>query len=119
MAKELTWTGRMVSGAEAVALGLRTRAADDPRGCALALAQEIAGKSPHAIRGAKELIDASASATVAEQYAHERQMIGSLIGTPNQVEAVAAFFEKRAPTFTDPGLTYQQAGLRAARAAMS
>ena len=29
-------------------------------------------------------------------------MIGSLIGTPNQVEAVTANFEKRAPVFTDP-----------------
>ena len=32
VAKELTWTGRMVSGEEAVALGLATRLADDPRG---------------------------------------------------------------------------------------
>jgi enoyl-CoA hydratase/carnithine racemase len=102
VAKELTWTGRSVSGTEAVALGLCTRAADDPRAAALALAQEIAGKNPHAIRGAKRLIDGSAAATVAEQYAHERQTIGSLIGTPNQVEAVASFFEKRTPTFTDP-----------------
>jgi enoyl-CoA hydratase/carnithine racemase len=102
VAKELTWTGRMVSGTEAAELGLATRTADDPRAAALELAQEIAGKSPQAIRGAKELIDASATATLAEQYAHERHMIGSLIGTPNQVEAVAAFFEKRPPSFGDP-----------------
>ena len=31
VAKELTWTGRMVSGEEAVALGLATRLSDDPR----------------------------------------------------------------------------------------
>jgi enoyl-CoA hydratase/carnithine racemase len=102
VAKELTWTGRMVSGAEAAALGLCTRTAEDPRGVALALAQDLAGKSPEAIRGAKELIDASATASLAEQYAHERRMIASLIGTPNQVEAVAAFFEKRTATFNDP-----------------
>ena len=30
VAKELVWTGRMVSGVEAVALGLATRASDDP-----------------------------------------------------------------------------------------
>ena len=39
---------------------------------------------------------------LAEQYAAEREVIGSLIGTPNQVEAVAAYFEKRAPSFADP-----------------
>jgi enoyl-CoA hydratase/carnithine racemase len=102
VAKELTWTGRTVSGAEAAALGMCTRTSDDPRGEALALAREIAGKNPHAIRGAKQLIDASAGSSLADQYARERRVIGSLIGTPNQVEAVAAFFEKRAPSFTDP-----------------
>lgn len=102
VAKELTWTGRMVTGTEAVALGMCTRAADDPRAAALELAADIAGRNPHAIRGAKELIDASASSSLADQYARERRVIGSLIGTPNQVEAVAAFFEKRAPSFTDP-----------------
>ena len=46
VAKELTFTGRVVSGREAVELGLATRVADDPRAAALALAREIAGKSP-------------------------------------------------------------------------
>ena len=39
---------------------------------------------------------------LADQYAAERSEIGALIGRPNQVEAVTAFFEKRAPAFTDP-----------------
>ena len=34
--------------------------------------------------------------------ADERKTIGSLIGSKNQVEAVTAYFEKRAPVFTDP-----------------
>jgi enoyl-CoA hydratase/carnithine racemase len=102
VAKELTWTGRMVDGTEAVSLGLATRTADDPRAAALELARELAGKSPHAIRAAKRLLDASASSSVADQYAAERAEIGALIGTPNQVEAVTAFFEKRPPTFADP-----------------
>jgi enoyl-CoA hydratase/carnithine racemase len=102
VAKELTWTGRNVSGTEAVALGLCTRVSDDPRGDALALATEIASKSPGAIRGTKRLLDQSSRVPLARQYADERHTIGSLIGTPNQVEAVAAYFEKRAPTFADP-----------------
>jgi enoyl-CoA hydratase/carnithine racemase len=102
VAKELTWTGRTVTGDEAARLGLATRASETPLDDALALASEIAGKSPHAIRGVKRLIDQSGTVSLAQQYADERHVIGSLIGTPNQVEAVAAFFEKRSPSFADP-----------------
>ena len=102
VAKELTWTGRNVSGDEAARLGLATRTSESPLEDALALAREIAGKSPHAVRGVKRLIDQSGTVPLAQQYEDERRTIGSLIGTPNQVESVAAFFEKRAPSFTDP-----------------
>ena len=97
VAKELTFTGRMVEGAEAVALGLATRVADDPYAAATELAREIAGKSPDAIRAAKRLLNASGSVPIAEQFAAERSEIGKLIGSPNQVEAVMAGFEKREP----------------------
>jgi len=103
VAKELTWTGRSVSGDEAARLGLATRTSDTPLEDALALAREIAGKSPHAVRGIKRLVDQSGRVPLAQQYADEREVIGSLIGTPNQVEAVAAYFEKRDPSFADPG----------------
>ena len=102
VAKELTWTGRTVTGDEAARLGLATRTSESPLDDALALAREIAAKSPHAIRGIKRLIDQSGTVPLAQQYADERHTIGSLIGTPNQVESVAAFFEKRAASFADP-----------------
>jgi enoyl-CoA hydratase/carnithine racemase len=102
VAKELTWSGRMVSGEEAVRIGLATRVSESPRDDALVLAQEIAGKSPEAIRGSKRLLDASLGRTSAEQFADERSTIGSVVGTPNQVEAVNAYFAKRDPTFADP-----------------
>ncbi len=101
VAKELTFTGRMVSGEEAVRIGLATRVSDDPRADALALAREIAAKSPHAVRGAKRLLNASPGRGVAEQFAEERSTIGALIGSRNQVEAVTAYFEKRNPVFED------------------
>jgi len=102
VAKELTWTGRMVSGEEAVRLGLCTRLSESPREDALALGAELAARSPHAVRGAKRLLDQAGTVPLARQYADERTTIGSLIGTPNQVEAVAAYFEKRDPSFADP-----------------
>jgi enoyl-CoA hydratase/carnithine racemase len=102
VAKELTFTGRKVNGTEAVQIGLATHVADDPRAAAMALAAEIAAKSPHAIRAAKRLLNDAPKVSRAEGFAAEREEIGRLIGTPNQVESVLAGFEKRAPRFTDP-----------------
>jgi enoyl-CoA hydratase/carnithine racemase len=100
VAKELTFTGRMVSGEEAVALGLATRLADDPHAAALELAADLATKSPDALREGKRLLNLSGTRPLAEQLLDERVTMGSLIGSPNQVEATMAYFEKRAPTFT-------------------
>ena len=63
----------------------------------------IAGNSPDAVRGAKALFNGLVNAGAAEQFADERRVIGSLIGSPNQVECVMASFEKRQPNFVDPG----------------
>jgi enoyl-CoA hydratase/carnithine racemase len=103
VAKELTFTARVFDGREALALGLATRLSDDPRADALTMAAEIAGRSPDAVRGAKELFNRLANDGAADQFAEERRVIGSLIGRPNQVESVMANFEKRAPSFVDPG----------------
>jgi enoyl-CoA hydratase/carnithine racemase len=102
VAKELTFTARIVTGREAVELGLATRLSDDPRADAFELARAIAARSPHAVRGAKELFNRLANAGAADQFAEERRVIGGLIGRPNQVEAVMANFEKRVPVFADP-----------------
>jgi enoyl-CoA hydratase/carnithine racemase len=102
VAKELTWTGRMVSGEEAVAMGLATRVAADPRAAALELAADIAGRSPHAVRAAKRLLNQSGQVDLSRQLLDESKEIGALIGSPNQAEAVRAWFEKREPVFTDP-----------------
>jgi len=102
VAKELTFTGRVVSGTEAVELGLATHLSDTPREAALEMAREIASKSPHAIRAAKKLLNESGLTDVATGLALEASLQMSLIGRPNQVEAVKANMEKRPPHFTDP-----------------
>ncbi len=98
-AKELTFTGRMVTGAEAVEIGLASRLADDPRAAAVELARELLGKSPDALAQAKRLLELSGTRSIADQFADERATMASLIGSPNQVEAVMAWFEKREPKF--------------------
>lgn len=102
VAKELTFTARVFDGAEASRLGLVTRLSETPWEDARALAAEIAGRSPGAVRGAKELFNRILGEGAAEQFAAERRVIGGEIGTPNQVEAVMAGFEDRAPVFADP-----------------
>jgi enoyl-CoA hydratase/carnithine racemase len=102
VAKELTFTGRVLSGTEAAELGLVTRTSADPLGTALALAKEIAGKSPDAIRAGKRLLEASWRADPATGLALEQELQGKLIGSANQIEAVKANFENRAPNFRDP-----------------
>jgi enoyl-CoA hydratase/carnithine racemase len=101
VAKELTFTGRMVSGAEAVRIGLATRLSDNPRDDALALAREIASKNPHAVRGAKQLLNLAGQVSLAEGFAEEHRNVAILVGSVNQVEAVKAYFEKRDPAFSD------------------
>ncbi len=101
VAKELALTGRMMSGEEAVAVGLATRVCEKPLDEALALAHDIAAKNPAAIRGTKALLNAAGTRPLAESFLEESRLMGELIGSPNQVEAVTAFFEKRDAVFTD------------------
>ncbi len=100
--KELTLTGRIVSGAEAVGLGLATRVSDRPLEAARALAREIAGKSPDAIRAAKTLLERAVTATLEEGLRLEEALQRSVLGRPNQLEAVQSNIERRPPKFGDP-----------------
>jgi enoyl-CoA hydratase/carnithine racemase len=102
VAKELVFTARVFDGREALALGLATRLSETPHDDARLLAREIADRSPDAVRGAKALLSGLFNQGAAQQFAEERRVISSLVGGPNQIEAVMANFEKRPATFTDP-----------------
>jgi enoyl-CoA hydratase/carnithine racemase len=102
LAKELTYTGRIVSGAEAAALGLVSRTTEDPLGAARELAAEIAARSPDAVRAAKRLYDEMWTAPAAESLAREAELQLGLLGSPNQLAAVAAGFTKEPAKFVDP-----------------
>jgi enoyl-CoA hydratase/carnithine racemase len=100
--RELTFTGRIFSGEEALRIGFATRVAADPLAEALQMAHEIAGKSPDAIRAGKRLLNASASHSAAEMLLAESVEQKALIGSPNPAEAVKANIERRAPRFSAP-----------------
>lgn len=101
-AKELVFTGRIVSGSEAVALGLATAESEDPLTAAMELAATIASKSPDAIRAAKALLNRVPELSPAEAFALETELQLGLLGTANQLEAVQASMMKRPPAFRDP-----------------
>ncbi|HEY2320715.1 MAG TPA: crotonase/enoyl-CoA hydratase family protein [Solirubrobacteraceae bacterium] len=102
VAKELTFTGRVFDAAEAAALGVVTRVAADPLAAARALAAEIAARSPDAVRAAKRLYDESWTGNAEQTLALEASLQLGLIGSPNQLAAVAAGFSKEPAEFADP-----------------
>ncbi|MEC7380557.1 MAG: crotonase/enoyl-CoA hydratase family protein [Pseudomonadota bacterium] len=102
VAKQLAFTGQVLSGNEAQKLGLVTQVAEDPHAQAMSMAREIAGKSPDAIRAAKQLFETAWHADAKTGLELEAELQAGLIGTANQREAIAANFAKRAPEFNDP-----------------
>ena len=99
--RELTYTGRVFSGTEAGEIGFATRVTADPHAEALAVARDIAGKSPDAIRAGKRLFNDAPYVDVANGFLQETVEQVALIGSPNQVESVVANLQKRAPSFAD------------------
>jgi enoyl-CoA hydratase/carnithine racemase len=102
LAKELTFTARIVSGGEAVAMRLATHLSDDPHRDATALAREIAERSPDAVRASKKLLNTALLGSVADGLLLETELQTQVAGGANQREAVRAHFEKRPPRFRDP-----------------
>jgi enoyl-CoA hydratase/carnithine racemase len=101
VAKELTFTGRMVGGEEAQRLGLVTRLSDDPRHDALALAREIAARSPAAVRAAKALLNLAGRVGFEEGLLAEQRAQRRLIGSVDQLEAMVAYLEHRSPRWAE------------------
>ena len=100
--RELTYTGRIFSGEEALAYGFATRVTTDPLTEALSTAREIAGKSPDAVRAAKRLLNDAVLTDPMGGLTQESVEQGRLIGSPNQIESVMSNLQKRAPVYVDP-----------------
>ncbi|TAJ69692.1 MAG: crotonase/enoyl-CoA hydratase family protein [Phenylobacterium sp.] len=101
VARDLTFSGRIFTGEEALAMGLATRVSEHPLAEALAFARDVAGRNPHAIRAAKRLLNLAAEGDQHEVLLEESREQAALIGSANQIEAVMANMEKRAPNFAE------------------
>lgn len=99
--KELAWTAREFDAAEALEMGVVTRISATPLDDARALAGELAGRSPDAIRGIKRVVDEGWALPEGEALALEARVQLDVLRGANQREAVRANLEKRKPEFED------------------
>ena len=99
--RELTYSARVFSGLEALTLGFATRVCAEPYTEAMAFARDIANKNPDAIRAAKRLFKLAQDGDAATVLQAESDEQIAILGSPNQVEAVTANLQKRAPRFVD------------------
>ena len=99
--RELTYTNRIFSGEEGKALGFVTHLSDNPHADAMTLAAEIASRNPDAIKSSKRVINALPDLDEDAILMMEPVEQDKISRTPNQIEAVMAFMQKRAANFSD------------------
>ena len=100
-AKELIFTGAMISASEAHELGLVNRVfpATELLPEARKVAETIASKGALAVKGAKRAIQKGCDVELAAGCALEREIFAKCFATEDQKEGMAAFLEKRPPEF--------------------
>ncbi|MAM75360.1 crotonase/enoyl-CoA hydratase family protein [uncultured Tistrella sp.] len=104
MARELAYTARKVTAAEAEAMQLINRrfpTVDALNEGVQAIAAGIAAKSPLAIRGTKEMITYVRDHSVADGLNYIATWNAAMLLSDDLTEAMAAFFEKRPASFRD------------------
>lgn len=104
IARELAYTGRPFSGAEAKTIGFANccyGSRDELMAGVAEIARAIAAKSPLAIRGSKEMLIYTRDHSVAESLKYMAIWNAALLQSDDLSEAFAAFMAKRNPKFRD------------------
>ena len=100
-AAEILFTARWIDAEESVALGLTFAVVPRERLFATALekATEIAANPPSAVRHTKRLLRVWRAEAVAAARQREDEAFQQRLGTPENMEAIQAFFERRPANF--------------------
>jgi enoyl-CoA hydratase len=100
-AKQLIFTGEIISAAEAYRIGLvdEVYPPDELMNKAMAMAKTIAAKGPTAVSIAKECINRGVDINLSAGTDLEIASFGTIYGDNDAVEGLTAFLEKRPPNF--------------------
>ena len=101
-AKEMIFTGQMITAEEAMQLGIINRVVphEQLREATEALCKELLRNSPAIIGLAKIAINRSLETPLGVGMSYERDLFALCFGTDDQKEGAKAFLEKRKPTYT-------------------
>ncbi len=100
-ALDMILRGKKISGPEALHIGLVQEVwpLADLKDRAIKLAEELAAQPALAVRGVMEVAVGSEDRTLEELLQAERAAVHKTMGTPDQMEGMVAFMEKRKPVF--------------------
>lgn len=101
IAMEMVLNNRTLSAQEALQFGLVNRVVpvDSFLEAAVALAEEIAGRAPLAVRAGKDAVNAVFEGSLSEGLSTEKELFYGLFSTEDQKEGMQAFVEKREPNW--------------------
>jgi enoyl-CoA hydratase/carnithine racemase len=108
-AAQLLLTGRLITGAEAVTIGLcsQARPADEVLPAALALGAELATvTAPAAVAASKRMLWDALEMSRVDAADREVQLFRWLAAQPDATEGVASFLERRDPVWSMPPSTH-------------
>jgi enoyl-CoA hydratase/carnithine racemase len=92
---------KTISGPEALRIGLVTEVWPNAelKARAVALGEELASMPRLAVKAMLRCLVASETKTLTESLHDERDAVHATLGTPDQIEGIKAFLEKRKPVF--------------------
>ncbi len=100
-AMDMILTGKQITAREALEIGLVSRVVPDEMYFteAMKLAQELATKSPLALKIAKECVAMAEESTLSEGLEYEHKNFYLLMSSDDKAEGMKAYLEKRKPAF--------------------
>lgn len=100
-AKELIYTGKLISAQMAMTIGLVNEVVPQSEllAAALSMANDIAAKSPIVLQIAKRVITAGVDTDLASGLTIELMAQSFVFSTDDHLEGICAFLEKRSPDF--------------------